>query len=407
MIKYSYFYIKKSFFISALLIFQLIFLILSLYNSFDIFTGFNIEKKQISKFFSDEILYGIEFRSDLNSPTSNDAFSNAEKIINDYLNTNSNHDFFLTLNSIESLSLEKFDNYENFKFPNSPEEGNKFYAKSLHVNSDSLRKFPINLYEGRTFNDTELTHISSPKDTIPIILGYDFLNIYNIDDIITIGSSHNAEVIGILSKDQFNPGNLQSSQRFANLNNYIIIPNNYLDSGTYLTGAALLIFDKSTSKEYINNIRSDLRNLFNEIDVSIDVRDFSSDLSIKITQYLNGLKDIVMISVIITIFIFLSITITLLNSILLYKKDFGVHYLTGARTIDIIKIISGELFILSFVAIILSTPIFIFKGLTNKINVIALLSTFIFLLIMNLIILIIPIVNINKIQLNQLIKGED
>ncbi|QAS61945.1 FtsX-like permease family protein [Clostridium septicum] len=114
-----------------------------------------------------------------------------------------------------------------------------------------------------------------------------------------------------------------------------------------------------------------------------------------------------MISVIITIFIFVSITITLLNSILLYKKDFGVHYLTGARTIDIIKIISGELFILSFVAIILSTPIFIFKGLTNKINVIALLSTFIFLLIMNLIILIIPIVNINKIQLNQLIKGED
>ena len=407
MIKYSYFYIKKSFFISALLIFQLIFLILSLYNSFDIFTGFNIEKKQISKFFSDEILYGIEFRSDLNSPTSNDAFSNAEKIINDYLNTNSNHDFFLTLNSIESLSLEKFDNYENFKFPNSPEEGNKFYAKSLHINSDSLKRFPINLYEGRTFNDTELTHISSPKDTIPIILGYDFLNIYNIGDIITIGSSHNAEVIGILSKDQFNPGNLQSSQRFANLNNYIIIPNNYLDSGTYLTGAALLIFDKSTSKEYINNIRSDLRNLFNEIDVSIDVRDFSSDLSIKITQYLNGLKDIVMISVIITIFIFLSITITLLNSILLYKKDFGVHYLTGARTIDIIKIISGELFILSFVAIILSTPIFIFKGLTNKINVIALLSTFIFLLIMNLIILIIPIVNINKIQLNQLIKGED
>lgn len=407
MIKYSYFYIKKSFFISVLLIFQLIFLILSLYNSFDIFTGFNIEKKQISKFFSDEILYGIEFRSDLNSSTSNDAFSNAEKIINDYLNTNSNHDFFLTLNSIEPLSLEKFDNYENFKFPNSPEKDNKFYAKSLHINSDSLKRFPINLYEGRTFNDTELTHISSPKDTIPIILGYDFLNIYHIGDIITIDSSHNAEVIGILSKDQFNPGNLQSSQRFANLNNYIIIPNNYLDNGAYLTGAALLIFDKSTSKEYINNIRSDLRNLFNEINISIDVRDFSSDLYSIINMYLNGLKDKSMISIIITIFIFLSITITLLNSILLYKKDFGVHYLTGARTIDIIKIISGELFILSFVAIILSTPIFIFKGLTNKINVIALLSTFIFLLIMNLIILIIPIVNINKIQLNQLIKGED
>ena len=117
MFKYSYFYIKKNLFITILIIIQLIFLIINLYTSFDLFSKLNYEKKQISKIFSDDIIYGIEFRSSINSINSDNAFTQAEKLIDDYVNNQKDRNFLLTLNSVEPIVLDKFNNYENFKIP--------------------------------------------------------------------------------------------------------------------------------------------------------------------------------------------------------------------------------------------------------------------------------------------------
>lgn len=407
MFKYSYFYIKKNLFITILIIIQLIFLIINLYTSFDLFSKLNYEKKQISKIFSDDIIYGIEFRSSINSINSDNAFTQAEKLIDDYVNNQKDRNFLLTLNSVEPIVLDKFNNYENFKIPNSPEIPDKFYANSLHINSDTLKRFPFNISHGRSFNDEELSLDYTSKDFIPLVLGNKFTGIYDVGDSITLDETYTGIVIGILDDNQLNPGNITSDKRLINLDNYIIFPNKYIDNGSYITGGALIHFEKSASKEYINSVCSDIRKIFDDIGVAVDSRDFSEILYANINSYLSSIKNKLMISVIITIFIFVSITLTLLNNILLYKKDFAIHHLAGANTLNIISIIANQLTIISLIATILSIPFFAIKTITDGLNIPPLFLSIIFIVFLNIIVLIIPIISIKNLNLTQLIKGEE
>lgn len=195
------------------------------------------------------------------------------------------------------------------------------------------------------------------------------------------------------------------SNRFIKLDKFIVTPNTYRDKGEYLTGSALLIFDEDIDKDYINNIANDIRNIFGEVDHKVDVRDFTDEVYIMADIYLADLKDKLMMTIIITIFIFISFSIVISNSILIRKKEFGVHYLVGATDKNIILWIIYELGIINVVSFIISLLVLMNKS--TSLNLKAILTTLLVIIALNILILIIPIKSIIKIKLSQLIKGDD
>ncbi|MDU5108747.1 hypothetical protein, partial [Clostridium sp.] len=73
----------------------------------------------------------------------------------------------------------------------------------------------------------------------------------------------------------------------------------------------------------------------------------------------------------------------------------------------IISIIANQLTIISLIATILSIPFFAIKTITDGLNIPPLFLSIIFIVFLNIIVLIIPIISIKNLNLTQLIKGEE
>lgn len=406
MFKYASIYIRKNLIITILLIIQMGFLIFNLFTCSEFLIKFNSEKNQINHFFKDKLVYGIE-PSDAISQRSMDITLGSSKIIKSYISNLKHKDFNLTLTDTFPCTISKFKGYENFKVIGPPELKNSFYVNSLMVNSAALNEFPFEIFKGRSFTEEELIDISKHSKDIPVILGHDFSGYLAIGDNIKIYETLNGVVVGILKPNQLNPGNIMSGNRFISLDKYIAIPDGYIQVGEYLTGAGLLLFHKNTSKEYINSISNDIRNEFKKLNSKVDVRDFTEDVNALSDSYLHSLKDSLMIATIITIFIFISFTIVILNGILIRKKEFAIHYLAGGTTSYIALRIIYELGIINVIAFIISTIALIFIDKAISIHLQSVFIVFACIVMLNTIILVLPIKTINKIKLSELIKGDD
>lgn len=235
---------------------------------------------------------------------------------------------------------------------------NKIYTpiKNVMVNKKTLENFQINITEGRTFNSSEF-YWENINSKVPIIVGSNYRYIYSIGDIIEgyyYQSSVKFEVIGILEESAaiIREGNIIS------LENYIISPmfnfiNNPINRDEYdfqrilylMKTNGTIIVDSDTN---LNNFLSRLDNLRNQYNV-FDIKIVGmSTLSVHLLKLASQESIYLMISlsIILSIFIIISISSIFTCKFIKNKRDYGIYLLCGAKKIYIIKYLIFEACIL-------------------------------------------------------------
>lgn len=224
---------KQSFISNIILIFQLaicFWLICMLSNSF-IDMGFKKYYKDFVK--SDEIYYQFSFYespfilTELSSDTR--ALENTKSFINDlrnqknftYAKYTSNHNVFINNEELEKRGLSKND-LNNFLAYDSGDP--KLTSLLSHqMDRNGFNHFKFKFYDGRGFKEDDYI-LKSSSDTVSIILGYKYKDIFNIGEKIRFvyaGKQLEGEIIGILEKDSsiFN-----NNINLTPLDNEIILP---------------------------------------------------------------------------------------------------------------------------------------------------------------------------------------
>lgn len=220
---------KQSFISNIILIFQLsicFWLICMICNSF-FDMGFKEYYKEYIK--DDKIYYQLSFFSPPLINSDSRSLENAKEFINELRNQD---DFIYTKYNAEQNVIINRDEME--KRGVEDKDINQFiYSESYDFSSINLASYQMDrlgfeyfnfkMYDGRSFSEDDYI-LESESDKLPIILGYNYKDIFNIGEkikYIYAGKEMEGEVIGILEKNSaiFND-NIYSMP----LDNRIILP---------------------------------------------------------------------------------------------------------------------------------------------------------------------------------------
>lgn len=244
---------------------------------------------------------------------------------------------------------------------------------TLEIDGNYEKVIDIPIAEGRVFNEDEF--YKTNEENIPIILGNNFVGIYEIGDIIKSVVGNNFKVIGFL-KDGF------SFFRNGTLENFIT------DLTLYDYGAIIPRMEKTLIDPIMSYIRlqegcfyylSENENREAMIDM-IDKKANELQIDVKsvvIEDVLNKVskerkednKDSLYLGLVILVFTVASLAISTLALINYRKREFGILIATGGSIKDIIKILIYEMGIIlgvSFLLYQLSNLRFRWRYLTEE-----------------------------------------
>ncbi len=413
-LKYAYKGISKNFIFTVLIIMQLVFAFICIYQNLDFTNKVSKDYDQFKKIFGEYKVYKLELVSSpnkfLDKPT-----ENLEKCFS-YLQCSPEYSFCGI--SKWGLYIEKFKgDLEPFRETNYDMNENQkelFCAKNYILDKISVEKFPIKLYEGRGFQQEEFQVSYGNDKAIPILVGYNYKKYFNIGDEITYHRDQNvlarAKIVGIIKENQVIPGNLMSAEsKYLNLNNYIITTDsvNKSEKSMYFQKFVgnYMLFNKEATKQQIEESTENIKNVFEKnADIKVGLRNLNDDVSAEKEIFKEQNKIALGTSIIVIIFVSITIVISLLNSIINRKQEFMIHILNGATLKDISIIIYLEIFIMLIVSYIISIP-FIFKFQHSQSKFLLIISFFI-MIILSFLIAFIPVLKISNLKISELIKGE-
>lgn len=280
--------------------------------------------------------------------------------------------------------------------------GNFSNIKGYYISKNYFKEFPLRIEKGRTFKIEDFYK----EDIIPIILGNDYLGMYDIGDEFNYFDYFNKKekklkVVGILEKDSYQ----YSSYGICDLKSYIICPvNDIKDSSVDLDNYAnldrgLIIVD---DKEKALN---ELRNIYGETNTDeINLESVKDRIDKLINILYENAKKEFSTSIIIILFLSVGIITVQLNSIENHLTEYGIHLLSGARKKDILV---RQAYLIS-IYFILGSSIdlffeYFFKSINFKMNVIIIFIEF--YIVLAVIIFFFPYRKIKKLQINDIIKG--
>lgn len=275
-------------------------------------------------------------------------------------------------------------------------------VKAFWIGNNVIDYFGLKLEEGRKFEGEDF--ILNPYKPIPVILGANYKNDYEIGDNIYISfvfSESEAQIVGFLEEGT----NIYYRNKYMNLDRYVIMP---IFSNDDYEGKQIYNFS-------VNHFYS-LRNsgvLVSKLAVE-DVQEIITDYSEKagfengyyVTEYDStskenfdlGIEMIYLIINIITVMVIVSIIFMasgcVLNRINRNKKYYSILLLNGCCRREIITIIISELLIVFIIAyllsvLVLSIIIGIYGNLLKEICMIVGIGTLFFMIILSLIAIIV------------------
>lgn len=275
-------------------------------------------------------------------------------------------------------------------------------VKAFWIGNNVIDYFGLKLEEGRKFEGEDF--ILNPYKPIPVILGANYKNDYEIGDNIYISfvfSESEAQIVGFLEEGT----NIYYRNKYMNLDRYVIMP---IFSNDDYEGKQIYNFS-------VNHFYS-LRNsgvLVSKLAVE-DVQEIITDYSEKagfengyyVTEYDStskenfdlGIEMIYLIINIITVMVIVSIIFMasgcVLNRINRNKKYYSILLLNGCCRREIITIIISELLIVFIMAyllsvLVLSIIIGIYGNLLKEICMIVGIGTLFFMIILSLIAIIV------------------
>ncbi|WP_027624346.1 ABC transporter permease [Clostridium lundense] len=412
-IKYAIKGLSRRFFYSFLIILQLTFGFYSIYENINLNKSINAETSKVERFFKDKLAYSLE----VDHVSKNINFSSMEKAFNKLENS---PDYTFLKNVLVTLYVKVFDNYNEFERVRQKwtiDNETYFIANNMTINKEYLNTYPLEVKEGRLFNDNEFKFVGKENYKIPIVVGANYGKYFKVGDELDIRwlkSKFKCKIIGILEKDQLSPGDIREpDKRYINLNNYIISTDSIYDDRFSLYLYSLfngnyILFDKGTSQVEIDKNLKNIEEMFNNIKgVSYPgIRDLSSYMK-QDTEVLEEQRRIVSVtSITIIIFVCATFIISLLEAINKRKFEYGIHIMSGGTLCDIAIISYLEIFIL-FLSSYALTFTLIYRKYGALINIDNIIILFIIMMFISIISAIIPLIKIFNLDIDHLIKGEE
>lgn len=409
---------KLFFTVSTIIQFSFAFAII--YISLQLFLNYQDSYKKINNSLGSETLYFIEnnedYASKLYKKTDIDDYNNFYNYLEDHYNciTMSEDNFFISTS----------ENVENFAIPDSPiykhDENSYFTINSLTVNDNYFKNFKIKLFDGRYFDDNDYKSLDDSNE-IPLILGYDYSDIFKLNDTIEFYDFFNkknkiGKIVGFLEKGQCYIERPVSTNSIKSLDKTILIPNKPLNSSNISTDIISLnnvqLYNKITNSYFLNLSDEDILNIQKESIKQnfFDINISNMDESISYFKSLFKQQEIMYLSIFIMIILIASIsTITnILNSINDRKREFGIYFAMGATKRYIIDLVVYEITFLLLLSAFLST--FIIKYIKifeiNELNIKDFILLFLIAIITSILISLIPIFKIKNTPMSELLKEE-
>lgn len=315
------------------------------------------------------------------SPT--DYFSDPNRLNNlkDFYVAFSNNPNYIYLDKVDQTIYMKdtpdtdkfFDGYEKGNYYDD-EFGNRYYPfYNCTINLTTQNYYNFKVTEGRLFNSEDFKY----GDTIPVILGYDYKDYYNIGDVFTgnyLKCYFNYEVIGILDKNT----SITLQNKVVFLDRYIIspsvtVPNApqthdelFYQSASYLQkleGTVILSEDFGLP-EFTNTLET-LKNTYSMFDFSI-IKQSSIGLTFfQLTCY-AGVNNLVLFCCIIMLLLTILDICFIVNNLSRFSYFYGINILNGCKTSCLM---SANVIYFSFIHLLGSIIVFLILMVTEMFSI--------------------------------------
>lgn len=409
--KYAFRGISRNFFYSFLIIVQLFFGFYSMYENINLYKKMNKETKNIDNILKYKKMYGLEVQD---VEDNSKYFKDIDKTIK-YMENQSKYNFIINIeNHLVTPIFSGYNQFQKYDRKWKVDGKDNFPIKNFTVNKKYLKIYPLKLQRGRMFNKNEFDF--KDKSVVPILVGANYSKYFKVGDEIEINGEkrRKGKIIGILKKDQYNPGSVAvPDSKYINLNDYIISTDSVFESKwevyTYsLLSGTYISFNDDLDQDEINKELKTIKKAFNSIPSikNAGIRDLSEYINQDKDKFKEQFEIISITSISVIVFVCITFIISLLESIDKRKKEYGVHIMSGGKLLDVAIITYLEVLIIFFITFLFTVSVLYYKyGPLLNINTLSIL--FIITIFLSIFSSIVPIMKIFKLNINELIKGDE
>ena len=418
--KYAYLNISKKIFVNFIIMVQAVAICFLFYSAMDVNKKISNEADKILNVFNGKKAWYMKNSGEFHYRYTDGSIT-SDGILEAY-RTVKDGDFIHFYLDDDFSMIKKFENIDNFIANPSSKviDGEEYLAvKGFNIDKDMNKQFKMKFISGTGFEDKDFEAI---QDVMPVILGYDYDDKYKPGDTITYFDSVTSKikkyiVRGILEEDTSLLYKINTNASFLNLNSSIVKPFVDLDKlpkselmTTYNSqvfnffNTSYFLFDVSKSDEDIKSIVDDINNKFSELKIGKQEITTADKYPALNTEMLLGQKkNSETLSIIVTLFLSIGITSSMMYSIKREKSQIGVHILSGATLNDISFTVFVQNFIIMFIGLLASLGFI--KAKYSSINYTFIIYILIIIFVIDIIISIIPIKTIRKLNVNELIRS--
>lgn len=345
-----------------------------------------------------------------------------------YISSNkfySNFEEFKKLGLIDSysilfptfLQIDDLDKFipEEFRTAN---EKTMIHRAKIIVNEDFIKRKGINIIKGRELTSNDFT---GNNDTIPILIGNAYKNNIEIGTILPVSlitsienekinlKEINFKVVGIMEHNSL-PSIITKSNYMENIvySDYsVVIPS--IESIFDLSAGIALVdqgayIETNNIENLINTLNSELK----DINMTTDIISLKDDYEGILEDLTRNIMNSVTLGSTLTFLSIIGITAVLLGELKRRKKEFGVRLASGATIKILCKEITYEIMFMMIFSSILSLLINWIStiGKDNFINIYLILSNILIISILTFIISIIPVLQLRKMTIIELVRGK-
>jgi ABC-type antimicrobial peptide transport system permease subunit len=375
-IKYSWYGITKRTISSLLAIIQLSVCFTFLYFIINANDSVSTEVKQINSIFTGRYIYSINIKNDIPFLSSKNELLKLDKVSEYLKNNNVTHIAY----EDGHINLQNFSGINKFMAPGG-NNGDYTWVRCIDVDESFMENFQFEVNEGRNFKSNDFEKGS--KESIPVILGPNYKEFFNVNDEIVYKNKYGnndirkLKIIGFLKNNYYFVSN-KGIDTTINLDSYVIFPLQSIDSSIglsqgdkgydtimnllklrYVRGS-LIVFnsnDKAEEETIINGINNEVKKLSLQDD--IELKDLTNKSETLVNNFNDSVREFKILVYMTMIFSAVGIICTSLSSIKKRFKEFGVHITYGCSIINISKRILYEILILTTIAFIISSIIII------------------------------------------------
>ncbi|MEG1482443.1 ABC transporter permease [Clostridium sp.] len=330
--------------------------------------------------------------------------------------------------------FNELDKHNEGKYDHLP-FGDLYYAKIL-IDKNFHNKYDFKVVEGRTFEDDDFNK-DYKKETIPILVGNEFLGNVNLGDIYEITDYSSVkkdalgkkeielikgkvkfEIVGFLDKEAIpitttKMNNIASQIIYSDAITIIPAVKDFLGFGTGVALGDMGAYVECYENLIENTVKEKMDNFINEyikehnldVELQSNVKNIDSENKSISTFLENNSTNSKILGYTLVFLSVIGIAATILGDIKNRRKEFGIKLSQGASLKILCKELVFEVILLVLLSIIISTAFIVSKYGFSGMNIKLIVGNIIELFIVTLIISVLPILTIRKMNVIDLLRG--